>query len=253
MIVFNSLGRYGRFANQVAQICGTIGIATKNAQPFSFPRWINHDHREPNDDIEVWKHLVNPLPLVNDNASFIERGYSFGYHDISLPKGNWDIKGHFQSERYFSHCIDLVRYYLTFKQEPKDQPYTALHFRGGDYSGNNASYHPRQTMDYYEKAMALIPGPYLVFSDEPETAKTMFGHRNDVYYVEGNDYLTDFALMKRCKHFICGNSSFSLMAAILANQEGKRVAAPSNWFGPAFGSGYKEMSKDIYSNGWHVI
>jgi hypothetical protein len=254
MITFGALGAYGRFANGAFQLCSTVGIATKSGQPFGFKPWRNTDALErfgTTEDIDVYKHLVHPLPSIPEGMRFTEHGWGFGYHHIHLPTGNWDIKGHFQSEKYFAHCIDLVRYYLTFKEEKEDTPYTSIHCRFGDYSGNNASFHPRQTMDYYERAMAQIPGPYLVFSDEIDVAKEMFG--NSVDYAEGNDYLTDFSLMKRCKNHIVANSSFSLLAAILANQEGKKVFCPSNWFGSGFGSGYREMSKDIYPAGSFVI
>lgn len=254
MIVFSRIGKEGRFGNSAFQIAGTIGISTKSGQPFSFPLWRNIDALErfgTTEDINVYQHLVHPLPLMPEGMTFTERGWAFGYHDIYLPTGDWDVKCHFQSERYFAHCIDLVRYYMTFKEEKEDSNYTAIHYRCGDYSGHNLSYHPRMQREYYEKAMAQLPGPYLVFSDDMTASKEMFG--NSVDYAEGNDYITDFALMKRCKNFIIANSSFSLLCAILGNQEGKRVVAPSTWWGPAFGPDYKEKTKDVYGKDFIVI
>jgi len=55
--------------------------------------------------------------------------------------------------------------------------------------------------------------------------------------------------MKRCKHFIIANSSFSAMAALLADHPDKKVVAPSKWFGP-----HVDISaKDIYHQNWIII
>ena len=235
MITFKALGRYGRFANQLFQIAGVIGIAIRSGQQFAFPEWVNYDHLErfgSTEDIDIQKYFLNPLPRVADEQ-FIERFVGWGYTDVYLPEGNWDLQGHFQSDKYFMHCIDTVRHYLKMKDEYPDSEYVAVHFRGGDYEENINAYHPRQTKDYYESAMANFPGSeFIVFSDDHEAAKKIFG--NSARYSDGN-YIEDFKLMKSCKHFICANSSYSLMAAILASQEGKKVVCPKKWFGEIAG------------------
>lgn len=90
---------------------------------------------------------------------------------------------------------------------------------------------------------------YLVFSDDIEAAKDLFGDR--VQYSKGLDYLDDFRLMKRCKHFIISNSSYSLMAAILGDLPDKQVVGPSPWFGDGYADTLDE--RDILSAGWHVV
>jgi hypothetical protein len=55
--------------------------------------------------------------------------------------------------------------------------------------------------------------------------------------------------MKRCRHFIIGNSSYSAMAAILGEAEDKKVVAPRPWFGPASNI----TGEDIYNPDWDVI
>ena len=157
-----------------------------------------------------------------------------------LPSGNWNIDSHLQSEKYFSHCIEMVRHYLTFKNEPRKNDYVAVHFRAGDYIDDPNAYHPRQPMEYYEKAMALFPGrKFIVFTDDKEAAMCRIPKYDEIY--SGN-YLEDFKLMKSCHSFITANSSYSLMAAILANQPGKQIVCPSRWFGPSVGL----ETKDIY-------
>jgi len=124
------------------------------------------------------------------------------------------------------------------KDEPPLNDYCAIHWRAGDYGEAPTKYkpkgnpaHPRMAMNYYEPAMALFGADqkFLVFSDDIEAAKDLFGDR--VAYSEGLDYLDDFRLMKRCKHFIISNSSYSLMAAILSDHTDKQVVGPSPWFG----------------------
>jgi hypothetical protein len=258
MITFGQLGKLGRFCNGAFQICSTIGMATKSGQPFAFNLWRNTDAKErfgSVEDIEIHQHLVHPLPLIPEGMQFVEKQYTFGYHEIYLPTGNYSLWGHFQSDRYFLHCIDLVRYYMTFKDEPHQQDFTAIHVRLGDYQeekDGQSVYHPRLTMDYYRKAMELIPGPYLVFSDDVPAAAAMFKGMDNVWIRPNGDYLSDFKVMKRCKHFIIGNSSYSLLASILADQEGKKTVAPLNWFGSSWHNPVG-MAKDIYPVGSIVL
>lgn len=227
-----------------------LGIARRNGLTPVFPLWENRDHRDrfgSTEDIEIYKHLVNPLPPIPEGVTFTHRAVEWGFHDTVLPSGNWNISGHFQSERYFEHCLDECRFYLRMKDEYPQNDYCSLHFRAGDYS-TEAGYHPRMTMDYYSQAMAQFPAdqPYLVFSDDIPAAREMFGDK--VEYANG-DYLDDFKRMKASRHFVIGNSSYSAMAAILGEAKDKRVIAPRPWFGPAA----QITGEDIYSEGWTVI
>lgn len=280
IITFKSLGRYGRFANQLYQIAGTIGIARKNGYDFAFPEFINHDALNFGEtaDIEVQKYFENPLPIYA-GPELPQVGIAWGYFDVTVSShrkfnvhfdravGKYtinhngfgiDLLGHFQSARYFAHCLEEVRWYLTLKDEPPMNDYCAIHWRAGDY-GEQASpqhpngnpYHPRMQMNYYTPAMAQFPAnqKYLVFSDDIDGAKKMFGDR--VEYSEGRDYIEDFKLMKRCQHFIISNSSYSAMAALLSEAPDKKVVAPHPWFGGP----YLETldPKDIYDPTWTKI
>ncbi len=252
MIIFSQLGRYGRFANGLYQIASIMGIAVKSGQPYGFPTWFNYDHRDrfgAKEDINLHEHLVNPLPSfppVHYEQKFIH----WGYHDITLTNGNWDLLGHFQSPRYFKHCIELVREQLTFKNEPPLNDYCAVHFRAGDYIDDSNAYHPRCTIEYYKEAIARIPATrFMIFSDDLEAARKVFEGHN-VEYSTSRDYIEDYKQMKACKHFIIANSSYSSFAATMANQEGKVVVAPKKWFGPQ-ANGLN--GDDIYDENWIVI
>jgi hypothetical protein len=219
-----STGVYGRFANQAYQVCAVIGIARRNDLIPVFPLWENKDHRDrfgSSEDVEIYRHLVNPLPPLPGGIAFTHRAVDWGYHETVLSAGNWNISGHFQSERYFEHCIDECRWYLRMKDEPPQNDYVAIHWRAGDYSSGDG-YHPRMTMDYYRPAMAKFHGArFLVFSDDIPAAKEMFGL--SVEYSEGRDYLEDFKLLKKCRHYIIANSSYSAIAAVLSDAPDKQL------------------------------
>jgi hypothetical protein len=245
LVTFNSLGRFGRLANQMYQIASTIGIARKNGFDFAFPYWKNYDQEKfgPTEDIDTQKHFVNPLPLY-DGPELPDHPVEWGYHDVTLTE-SVSLSGYLQSEKYFARCIDEVRWYLMMKDEPPQNDYVAIHVRRGDYDDH---YHPRVPEGYYRAAMAEFPGArFRVFSDDIPASREMFG--SEVEYSEGG-YLDDFRLMKRCRHFIIANSSYSAMAAVLSEAKDKRVIAPRPWFGP----GYPYMDgEDIYGDNWKVI
>lgn len=247
LVTFNMLGRYGRLCNQMYQIAGVIGIARRNGFDFAFPYWKNYDHLErfgSSEDIDIQKHFVNPLPLY-DGPTLPDYPVGWGYHDVNLTQ-SVSLSGHFQSEKYFEHALDEVRWYFTMRDEPLVNSYVAIHVRRGDYDDR---YHPRIPESYYRAAMAEFPGQrFMVFSDDIPACKEMFG--SEVEYPEGRDYLEDFKLLKRCHSFIVANSSYSAMAAILGDAPDKRVIAPRPWFGPAYA---QITGEDIYGLNWKIL
>lgn len=258
IVTFAKLGKHGRLANAMYQIAGTIGIARRNGFDFAFPYWRNYNGAdfEPNIDTDVQKEFVNPLPLDN-GLNLPELGIPWGYHDIKLRE-SVSLLGHFQSEKYFSHALDEIRWYMTMTNESPQNDYCAIHFRAGDYGDapspqhpDGNSFHPRMDMRYYEPAMSHFGSSqrFLVFSDDIPRAKEMFGDR--VEYSEGRNYFDDFRLLKRCSHFIIANSSYSAFAAVLGEVEGKQVIAPRPWFGGAYTG--RIDGEDIYGEGWKVV
>jgi hypothetical protein len=249
-VTMRAIGNYGRLANGMYQIAGILGIGRKNNLEPVFPPWINADHRDrfgSQEDVDLQKYFVHELPGIPEGLQWQpERPIPWGYSDVRLPPGNWNLSGHFQSWRYFDYVRDTVSHYFRMKDEPEQNDYIAVHFRGADYDN---AYHPRLDMSYYRRAMDLFPlGKFLIFTDTPGEAREMFG--SDVEYSEGRDYIQDFKLMKRCKDFIIGNSSYSAMAATLGDHPEKRVVAPRPWFGKLYAG---ITGDDIYEPGWVTI
>jgi hypothetical protein len=249
-----SIGNYGRFANMLFQVCGVIGVARKNGLQPVFRPLRNLDHKErfgSNEDIDVFKHFKNPLPALPDNIQWREQPVQWGYHDVRLGPGNWNLSGHFQSFKYFAHCFDEVKYYMRMKDERPTHDHIALHVRRGDYDN---AYHPRIGVEYYAQAIESFSKDtkFILFSDDVEGATAMLSkYKSRIVLTDyGMDYIESFKMMKSCRHFIIGNSSFSAMAAILGEAKDKRVIAPSPWFGPKYTN---ITGNDIYCPDWTVI
>lgn len=239
MITALSLGRLGRMGNALFTIAGCIGIASKSGQPFAFPKLILHDMVErfnSTEDPELYKYLVNPLPEIPEGLTFQDYGYFWEYRDIYLPTGNWSIDAHLQSVKWFQDSMDEVRHYFTFKDEPEQNDYVAIHYRAGDYIDDPNAYHPRCNKEYYENAMQQFPEAtsFLLFSDDENEFLKLRADLGKWFVIKKShktDYINDFKLMKSCKSFICANSSFSHMAALLGTHPEKKIIMPKRWFG----------------------
>lgn len=229
-------GGLGRAGNQFFLIASTIGIAIKSGQTYGFPKWINRDNAlfgEKEDDMS--EHFANPLPPHIPEINYQDYGYFWEYKNIHLPDGNWNMNAHLQSVKWFDHCIDTIRHYFRMKDEPEQNEYVAVHFRAGDYIADPAAYHPRCSMDYYQRAMRIFPEgtKFMIFTDDHRAASNAIpDYEKHLYSLAGN-YLTDFALMKNCKSFICANSSYSHFAALLGEHPEKKIIMPRRWFGAA--------------------
>lgn len=221
------------------QVAGTIGIATKNNHSFAFPKMVNYDHKErfgSSEECEVWKFFENQLPEVPE-IEFQDMFIHWGYHDVSIhPDARISLEGHMQSDKYFEHCMDTVRHYMRMKDEPPQTDYVAIHYRAGDYEDDPNAYHPRCSREYYQQAMSLFPGAkFLIFSDNVKEAAERIKDFGDCRVFVSSSYIEDFKMMKKCKHFITANSSYSLMAAILGEHPEKQIVCPKRWFGPVAG------------------
>jgi hypothetical protein len=244
MVTFAQLGRYGRLGNQMFQVASTIGIAKANGYDFAFPEWVNHDAVErfgTTEDVNVGEWFPNWKHVPRLDREFADYHIPWGWHGLNHPDG-WNYVGHMQSEKYFAHCADYIRDLFTFCKPIRKQNYTAVHVRCGDYGSD---YHPICTKEYYRKAYALVPGPYIVFSDDAMKAYDIVP-KSDLYHV--GDTKDTLQQMVSCRRHIIANSTFSWWGAWLAQSE--QVVAPRAWFGPA--AAHLETA-DIYCQNWTVI
>lgn len=276
LITFTKLGRYGRAGNQMFQVASTIGIAVKHGYEYAFPYWQNWDHRFPpeptitpsDEDIDMQSYFKNSLPLLQPSlGGLIEKEVPWGYHDLVLPSGNWDLRGHMQSEKYFAHCRPLIKHYFEWSEKTiKSAKYhlfsirsffygvenfACIQFRRGDYVPK-AGYHPVIGADYYKRAIAMLPAgtKLIVFPEHNEAeAREMIG--DEAYYVDTNiHYMTRMYMASLCSHFILPNSTYMWFPAWLCDNPGKIVTVPAGWFGP---EAEGLPANDIIAEGWRVI
>jgi hypothetical protein len=165
----------------------------------------------------------------------------------TLALDNLELVGYWQSEKYFKDyrkqiCEDFERAktlnienaQMLEKITECENP-VSVHIRRGDYVGNVL--HPTMQEDYYERAFEVVESRvknphYFVFSDD--TLATSIIHKSGITTpVAINDSIhgyLDLELMKRCKHHIIANSSFSWWGAWLCEDPDKVVVAPKRWF-----------------------
>lgn len=273
-VSFSQLGNIGRLGNQFFQIAFTIAYAIRTNMDFHFPKWVYS------------KWMNKELPFGDFDKADVNSLVSFHYEPISLyPGKNVDLRdSHGQTEKYFKNQWEVIKPYLTIKDEYKEaikykyrghlghQKTCSIHIRLTDYTNPvNIDYHGMCSMDYYRKAIAEIYGDenpkdvlFMIFSDEISKAKEMFSLPN-MYFVEpddsivpkmkelsglsiGNGDLMELFLMSYCKDNIIVNSSFSWWGAWLNENPNKRVVAPLHWFNQA-----PIDYKDVVPEGWIKI
>ncbi len=224
------LGELGSLGNQLFQIAATIGIARRNGCPFVFPMWAPS------------RHFEFPIPQSRLIRQFERRmPRTFAYEEIVIDRAT-ELRGYFQSERYFAHCEDEVRRYFT----PHHALAHLLERQFGDLiAAKTCSIHVRRTDiigdpawpelaagDYYERAMSQFDSDttFVIFSDDIEWCKDRFRGRS-VVFVEALSAVEDLFLMARCKGHIIANSTFSWWGAWLDPNPDKKVIAPLQWVG----------------------
>ena len=277
MITYNKIGHFGRLGNQMFQFAATVGIARKANQGFAFPKENTEvpSVEDFKDGIrrEVYFDLPKYFPNVERTLQPLEEIQTFHvaqepyFHfcpDLFTVPDQTNLMGYFQTEKYFEHCSDLILGFFQFDKDIKKQAennfpsfpvkleYVSIHLRRGDYAGLQ-QFHPVMDADYYFDAMTqFMDGDYcfLIFSDDIQYAKELFGEQENIVYIEGNDPAVDMCMMTMCDHNVIANSSFSWWGAWLNDNTNKKVIAPKRWFGPAY-KGVHD-TKDLYPQSWIV-
>ena len=133
-------------ANILFVIAGIIGVATKNDYSWGFTKWVNQEY------------FINPLPEISqlpNNRFQIPvnyQGFDIGFYGFNIPD-NVLINSCFGSIKYWEHCDDLVRYYLTMKDIT--EPYEdciLMHFRNHNLEAWN-----KLDYNYYNEALKQFP------------------------------------------------------------------------------------------------
>jgi hypothetical protein len=237
MFTATRLGRSGRFGNGLFQIAATIGMATRHRQEYVFPEW------------PYSVYFREPLPQTSAplEPDLVLGQLAFGYLDITIatdPACVIDLRGSFQSQRFFLHVADRIR--AQFAPNPSivqeiDQHYGDLLrretcivvVRRGDYA-DYPDVHAMTDADFYHRAMCLLPPDttFLVTSDDIAWCREHVRAKHIVYLPQ-DEWWLNFFVGTMCRHAVISNTTFGWWIAWLNAHPGKRVMAARRWHGPA--------------------
>jgi hypothetical protein len=272
MITYAEIGHFGRTGNQMFQFASTVGIARKLGYEVAFP--IENTENASVEDFkdgvrrevyfDIPKVFEVPKEMLKSRSEIVynkvaQEPYFHFCQDLFMIPDSINLKGYYQTEKYFEHCKEEIRSIFTFKprvkvkaleQFPKVMIDTVgIHVRIGDYVGLQ-DFHPVCDSDYYLAALEHFKDKsyhFLIFSDNIEYCKQIFGESQNIVYICNNEPEVDLCLMSICENNIIANSSFSWWAAWLNKNPDKKVIAPKKWFGPAY---HYQNTSDLYCKNW---
>lgn len=196
---------------------------------------------------------LNKILPVNKRRFFAEKDFSYD-PNFFLTKAPVYIKGHWQSEKYFTKYSEEIRKIYTLDDAIcKDVKYIgeqlisenslAVHIRRGDFLRlpKILDWHGVLNKNYYAKGIEIIKSKstdlkIYYFSDDIDWVKQQLlpDFPGEIISERiSNNHFHDFYLMSQCKYNIIANSSFSWWAAWLNNYAEKIVIAPNRWFNNA--------------------
>lgn len=256
MLTMSTFGNNGRLGNQLFQYAAMIGIASARSDKLVLPPWKYSGFFEG----KYPEGKIEGEAIQNHEAFFhFDPLWIIGGREDQTP---FDIKGYFQSEKYFEHCADEVKKVLKFKksfvvqcleQFPHafEKETIAIHIRRGDYIDNKN--YANLPITYYISALEEHFSDWknmnlIIFSDDIEYAKVHFGCLSNAFFSQRNPAIDDLCLMSHCDHFIIANSSYSWWAAWLGEKRSSKIVRPVDHFE----CGLKARSdiKDLYPERW---
>ena len=271
----------GGLGNQLFQIFTTIAYALENRSQFLLPyekkdKFSAGGSKRPT----YWDNLFHKLKgfTTNNNLRcyvFPEKEFKYNKLPIFDKKQPIKLYGYFQSPKYFENYYDNIINLIDIRQKQLNifqkelfiqstHIYVSMHFRIGDYkTPQHSSFHPIQTIDYYEKAIEYIgkhndkPLNILYFCEEEDIVevnamiKKLKSKHTNFKFERGGAQLQDWEqmlLMSCCEHHIIANSSFSWWGAYLNRNPDKIVCYPKKWF-----NSESHNTDDLFPEGWIKI
>jgi len=186
-------------------------------------------------DPQRWR--INKALNYFQGRVHVEPGHTY----CPIPNDARILSGYFQSWKYFDkfriEIRDLLRSNENEMWETQKARHTGgvcVHVRWGGDGLMRPEIHPITSKDYYKKALDQFTGSkFLVFCEDPEIVKSWdIWEKHQVEFVDEQDTLSTFFRMSLCEHFIIANSSFSLGAYYMRENEDARLVFPEDWFGP---------------------
>lgn len=250
MITSSQIGKNGRLGNQIFQLSALYSVNFLRGMQVKIPT----------DQQLSSTFNLNGIEIGDSTESeflFEERTNEFD-PAIFLVPDRTDIRGYFQSGKYFNHVSDNIRKILEFKKEVREQavekiskisgPVCAIHFRRGDYL-NLSHFHKNLDAEYYNQALTVVNSnirsvKFVAFSDDYEWCRNSMP---ESFVVDDSSQEVALCMMSMCQIHIMANSSFSWWGAWLSGSGA--VVSPKQWFAS---SGPRSWN-DIYEPGWVVV
>ena len=156
------------------------------------------------------------------------------------------LYGFWGCEKYYEDIIPLLQAKIVFPEssDPRNaalirsmagENAVSVHLRRKDYLtvADGKRYMGICTDAYYKGAIRYITERverpvFYIFSDDPAFARAQFCGENMhvIDWNTGRESLQDMALMSRCRHNICANSTFSIWGARLNRHPDKIMIRP---------------------------
>lgn len=213
---------------------------------------------------KLWKALK--IPFKYADSHILEKDFPYN-ENIAAIKTSAYFDGYWQTEKYFSDCVGVIKQDFTFAEEDSLQKHdlyseiinsnsVSIHVRRGDYV-NNPKYKKRLyvcKLQYYKNAISYLRErfenlKFYIASDDHKWVMDNFSLSQNAKLIESKNAISDFYILSRCKHNIISNSSFSWWAAWLNPNTNKQVIAPDIWFNPCA----KIDFRDVVPESWIKI
>jgi hypothetical protein len=186
--------------------------------------------------------ILNSLKYTSERNVYVDPQHPY----TPIPKEARILSGYFQSWRYFDKFRIEIRDLLRSNESElfnriknKQKPGICVHIRWGGDGTLKPTIHTITSMDYYEKSMRRFPtSHFIVFCEDKHLIDNWpIWKEIDVEFSTEVDPVSTMFSMSLCDHFIIANSSLSLSAYYMRENENARILAPNDWFGsdgPAF-------------------
>jgi hypothetical protein len=211
-------------------------------------------------------------PKQHTDTCFSERSFCFDDRFLTLTPPVV-LQGYYQSARYFHEIDDELRAHISLRGQPCSKFHEALnviessrapvavHVRRGDLITDQGVHavHGCLGWPYYCKALHLMKRliyhdhDLFFFGDDLAALSELQSKVGQSIIVSHSDLSAaeDLMLMRKCRHFVTANSTFSWWGAWLGEAADKIVISPRQWFSP---SGLRQNNVcDLIPEGWLQI
>jgi hypothetical protein len=241
-VTFSKIGSWGQFGNQLFQISAVLGYAATHGCRPILPVWrCEVSGRRYDQEFPLLKRYYGKC----SGALYWEPSFAY----TALPFiFNVDLRGYFQSEKYFVHIRDqletLFREPLAIRAQLDGycakfglSDFDAVHIRCFSCAQRDKGPLDMLPDVYFSSALDEIAGSgALVVATDNKKRTQDFIKRyvaaRRVHVLDFDDHLLDFFMLARANRIVISNSSFSWWAAYLGRRK-QKIIAPQRyyWFG----------------------